>query len=75
MALTDAQVISKFPAPVVQAHREILMLPLLTRLVNGNAPKAHAAAGSVLRALMGKLDPEQLDQVRFERGVIRGVLP
>jgi hypothetical protein len=54
--------VAKFPASVVQAHREVLMLPLLTRLVNDYSPKARAASGTTLRALLSQLDTEQVDQ-------------
>lgn len=53
--------VAKFPVEVVQAHAELLLLPLVARLVNDPAPKARAAAGALVRALLGRLAPAQLD--------------
>lgn len=63
VSTSHSQVISKFPASVVQAHREVLMLPLLTSLVNDYSPKARTAAGGTLRALLQQLQQPQQDQV------------
>lgn len=64
MAVLDTlgAVIHKFPSSVIQAHRELLMLPLLTRLVNDVSAKARALAGGVLRSLLQGLEQEHRDQ-------------
>ncbi|KXZ46921.1 hypothetical protein GPECTOR_39g415 [Gonium pectorale] len=57
-----AQVVAKFPAEVLQAQSDVLLMPLVVRLVNDSSPKARAAAGEVLRSLLGRLEPPQLDR-------------
>ncbi|GFR52617.1 hypothetical protein Agub_g15133, partial [Astrephomene gubernaculifera] len=57
-----AQVVGKFPLEVLQAQSDVLLMPLVVRLVNDSSPKARAAAGEVLRALLGRLEAPQLDR-------------
>ncbi|MEW5318207.1 MAG: hypothetical protein WDW38_009447 [Sanguina aurantia] len=57
------QVISKFPLEVVQANADILLLPLVTRLVNDSSSPARTLVGAVLKSLLGKLLPQQLDDL------------
>ncbi|KAG2487780.1 hypothetical protein HYH03_013624 [Edaphochlamys debaryana] len=56
------QVVAKFPAEVLQAQSDVLLMPLVVRLVNDPAPKARASAAQVLRSLLGRLEPAPLDR-------------
>ena len=59
----SSQVVCKFPPETVREHSEILLLPLVTRLVNDQSPKCRAAVGGVLCSLLCQLAPQQLDQL------------
>ncbi|GIL61502.1 hypothetical protein Vafri_15933, partial [Volvox africanus] len=58
-----AQVVAKFPVEVLQAHADVLLMPLIVRLVSDTSAKARAATGDLLRALLSRLEASQLGKV------------
>ncbi|GIL90429.1 hypothetical protein Vretifemale_18038, partial [Volvox reticuliferus] len=72
------QVVAKFPVEVLQAQADVLLMPLVVRLVADTSAKARAAAGDILRALLVRLDTPQRDKAVdycrawLERGGGRG---
>ncbi|EFJ49017.1 hypothetical protein VOLCADRAFT_104545 [Volvox carteri f. nagariensis] len=56
------QVVAKFPQEVLQAQADVLLMPLVVRLVSDSSAKARAAAGDVLRSLLLRLEAEHLNK-------------